>query len=68
MQINIDDLEAVTAAAIAFMKVEDVVSGINFGSGSRIALYSAEEYLIGNLEFDGNFWTFDPEGYGKSID
>ena len=57
-----------TTATTVYKSTGTDFSVLNFGAGTQIMLYSSNDYLIGVLEYDGNFWTLNPEGYGKTDD
>jgi len=68
MQINIDDLEAVIKLVTNLIKAEPTDHDLAYCAGSYVVVDNPNGYRIGALEYDGNFWTFNPEGYGKTDD
>ncbi len=68
MQINIGDLEEVYRLGMKLADIEAHNSDIAFGAGSQIVVDNTDGYRIGTLIFDGDFWTFNPERYGKTDD
>ncbi len=64
-QINIEDLEIAREAAMYLINTEKNINSLLFSAGSQVKLVNANGYDIGTLIFDGDFWTFSPDGYGK---
>lgn len=68
MQINISDLEEVYRLSMKLTDIENHATEVGFAAGSRLVIDSTNGYKIGTLDFDGDFWTFNPEGYGNTDD
>ncbi len=68
MQINIQDLEGVSSITYALTKIDLAHDEVHLAAGSQVILVNSNGYAVGTLIFDGDFWTFSPEGYGKSSD
>lgn len=66
MQMNISDLEEVVRIVNKLPDLERPDTDASIGAGSQIIIDNANGYRIGTLIFDGDFWTFNPEGYGKT--
>ncbi len=60
MHIQINDLETVIKLARDLMNFPLDIA--------HMQVVNPDGYIIGSLMYDGEFWTFNPEEYGKTND